>query len=400
MTQLRSAFAADAPIEPRGSDEWSSTSGILGPVDARSTGVGAASSLSTECLVETRPDAAVDVVLRFLHSQDRRIERRTGDSFVAVDDLTVAGTHWLPWREAVEVELDLGPVPLSAFGTGTVVPVTVSGGVTTEPLGNRGRIVRSRKPLTGEIVLSGEELGTYTKLGVEVSNTGPPEPDRESAIRASFIETTLLLHAEHTRFSSLLEPPRTAVESARKCHQHRCFPVLTGERGSTDSILVSPTVLYDYPEEVHHEADGRESVAPDDADGWWEADPASLVEPDPDVVVIDGVTVAKNSVVRVRRRRSGTPDLFFGGRSARVESVHEDARGDTWIGVVMLDDPAADIHGWSGRRLHLAPNEVEPARERRSGARGVTRELRVTQVRFDPLSLDGTGAPDRRSSSG
>ncbi|MBY6412959.1 hypothetical protein HQ346_21735 [Rhodococcus sp. BP-252] len=400
MTQLRSAFAADAPIEPRGSDEWTSTSGILGPVDARSTGVGAASSLSTECLVETRPDASVDVVLRFLHSQDRRIERRTGDSFVAVDDLTVAGTHWLPWREAVEVELDLGPVPLSAFGTGTVVPVTVSGGVTTEPLGARGRIVRSRKPLTGEIVLSGEVLGTYTKLGVEVSNTGPPEPDRESAIRASFIETTLLLHAEHTRFSSLLEPPQPAVESARKCHQHRCFPVLTGERGSTDSILVSPTVLYDYPEEVHPEADGRDSVAPDDADGWWEADPASLVEPDPDVVVIDGVTVAKNSVVRVRRRRSGTPDLFFGGRTARVESIHEDARGDTWIGVVMLDDPAADIHGWSGRRLHLAPNEVEPARERRSGARGVTRELRVAQVRFDPLSPGGTGAPDRRSSSG
>ncbi|MBY6569721.1 hypothetical protein HQ343_24410, partial [Rhodococcus sp. BP-154] len=399
-TQLRSAFAADAPIEPRGSDEWTSTSGILGPVDARSTGVGAASSLSTECLVETRPDASVDVVLRFLHSQDRRIERRTGDSFVAVDDLTVAGTHWLPWREAVEVELDLGPVPLSAFGTGTVVPVTVSGGVTTEPLGARGRIVRSRKPLTGEIVLSGEVLGTYTKLGVEVSNTGPPEPDRESAIRASFIETTLLLHAEHTRFSSLLEPPQPAVESARKCHQHRCFPVLTGERGSTDSILVSPTVLYDYPEEVHPEADGRDSVAPDDADGWWEADPASLVEPDPDVVVIDGVTVAKNSVVRVRRRRSGTPDLFFGGRTARVESIHEDARGDTWIGVVMLDDPAADIHGWSGRRLHLAPNEVEPARERRSGARGVTRELRVAQVRFDPLSPGGTGAPDRRSSSG
>lgn len=389
MTQLRSAFAADAPIESRGSDEWSSTSGILGPVDARSTGVGAASSLSTECLVETRPDASVDVVLRFLHSQDRRIERRTGDSFVAVDDLTVAGTHWLPWREAVEVELDLGPVPLSAFGTGTVVPVTVSGGVTTEPLGTRGRIVRSRKPLTGEIVLSGEELGTYTKLGVEVSNTGPPEPDRESAIRASFIETTLLLHAEHTRFSSLLEPPQPAVESARKCHQHRCFPVLTGERGSTDSILVSPTVLYDYPEADYPEADGRESVAPDDADGWWEADPASLVEPDPDVVVIDGVTVAKNSVVRVRRRRSGTPDLFFGGRTARVETIHEDARGDTWIGVVMLDDPAADIHGWSGRRLHLAPNEVEPARE-----------LRVAQVRFDPLSPGGTGAPDRRSSSG
>jgi hypothetical protein len=365
MTQLRSASAADAVSEPRWSSERLSSSGTLGPVDARSTAVGAASSLSAECLVETRPDASVDVVLRFLHSQDRRIERRTGDSFVSVDDLTVAGTHWLPWREAVEVELDLGPVPLSTFGIGTVVPVSVSGAVTTEPLGTRGRIVRSRKPLTGEIVLSGENLGTYTKLGVEVSNTGPPEPDPESAIRASFIETTLLLHAEHTQFSSLLEPPQPAVESARECHQNRCFPVLTGERGSTDSILVSPPVLFDYPE-----TDGREPVAPDGSGVWWEADPASLVEPDPDVVVIGGVTVAKNSLVRLRRRRSGTPD-FFAGRSARVESIHEDARGDTWIGVVMLDDPAADIHGWSGRRLYLAPNDVEP-NGTRSAARPAT----------------------------
>ncbi|SNT04427.1 hypothetical protein [Rhodococcoides kyotonense] len=393
--------------------------GVLGPERASETGVGEESTLSTECLVETRPDATVDVTLRFLQLQDRRVERRVGTEFVPVDDLTVDGMHWLTWEEAVEVELNMGRIPLSELSNGSTLPVSVEGDVRTEDLGDAGRIVRSRHSLCGEINLSGDRTGNYTKLHVEVSNTGVPEPDRDSAMRSSFIGTHLVLHAECTAFSSLLEPEEQAAQPASDCHQHRCFPVLAGKPGSTDNVLVSPIILYDYPEiaeqsegalfdsteideiltlrvltmtdtekaearatdpraaEIIDRCDaasaesmqslhGDTRLVPEIPDGmdWWEAEADSLVEPETDAVLVQGVLVAKDSLVRVHpSRRADAQDLFFEGRTARVASVHEDVDGDTHVGVVMLDDPAADLHGWYGRYLYFAPDELEPVPE-------------------------------------
>ena len=42
--------------------------------------------------------------------------------------------------------------------------------------------------------------------------------------------------------------PRTPEASAAECPQHRCWPVLAGPPGATDIVLVSPIILYDYPE--------------------------------------------------------------------------------------------------------------------------------------------------------
>ena len=49
-------------------------------------------------------------------------------------------------------------------------------------------------------------------------------------------------------FVSLLEPSAEASAAAARCHQERCFPVLAGRPGSTDVVLGSPIILYDYPE--------------------------------------------------------------------------------------------------------------------------------------------------------
>jgi hypothetical protein len=40
--------------------------------------------------------------------------------------------------------------------------------------------------------------------------------------------------------------------------------------------------------------------------------------------------------------------------------VHEDVDGNQHVGVVVDDDPAADLHEWYGRYLYFAPDEVEP----------------------------------------
>ncbi|WP_072804706.1 hypothetical protein [Rhodococcoides yunnanense] len=398
--------------------------GVLGPEDARTSSVGEESTLSTQCLVDTRPDAAIELTLRCLQLQDRRVERRDGENFVPTPDLTAEGTHWLSWEEAVEIEIELGRIPLSDFDDGKVLPVSVAGDTRTELLGDAGRIVRSRHPLTGEISLSGDRLGNYTRIGFEVCNTGASEPDRDSAMRASFIGTHLVLHAHATEFSSLLEPPPPAAEPASTCEQHRCFPVLAGTPGSTDSVLVSPIILYDYPEiaeesdgalfdsteideiltlrimaltdeekaqaratdpraaeiidrcdalsaedmaDLHgvaHPVPGHSPLVPEVPEGveWWSPDADTLVEPAHDAVLVHGVLVAKDSLVRVHpNRRADAQDLFFEGRTARVASVHEDVDGNTHVGVVILDDPAADLHGWYGRYLYFAPDELEPA---------------------------------------
>ena len=58
--------------------------------------------------------------------------------------------------------------------------------------------------------------------------------------------------------------------------------------------------------------------------------------------------------------RADAQDLFFSGKTARVTSVHEDVDGNQHVGVVVDDDPAADLHEWYGRYLYFAPDEVEP----------------------------------------
>ena len=59
-------------------------------------------------------------------------------------------------------------------------------------------------------------------------------------------------------------------------------------------------------------------------------------------------------------RRADAQDLFFADRDARVTAVLSDVDGDVHVAVVLLDDPAADLHDWYGRYLYFAPDELEP----------------------------------------
>ncbi len=94
---------------------------------------------------------------------------------------------------------------------------------------------------------------------------------------------------------------------------------------------------------------------------WWDPLADNAVRPEIDAVLVNGVPVRRGSRVRLRpSRRADAQDIFFAGKSARVTSVHEDVDGDQHVGVVLDDDPAADLHEWYGRYLYFAPGEVEP----------------------------------------
>jgi hypothetical protein len=86
-----------------------------------------------------------------------------------------------------------------------------------------------------------------------------------------------------------------------------------------------------------------------------------------DAILVNGTRVTRGSRVRLRpSRRADAQDLFYADKIARVTSVHEDVDGDQHVGVVLEDDPAADLHDWYGRYLYFAPDEVEPLTERSS----------------------------------
>ncbi len=59
-------------------------------------------------------------------------------------------------------------------------------------------------------------------------------------------------------------------------------------------------------------------------------------------------------------RRADAQDLFFADQVARVTAVLSDVDGGVHVAVVLVDDPAADLHDWYGRYLYFAPDELEP----------------------------------------
>jgi hypothetical protein len=296
-----------------------------------------------------------------------------------------------------------------------------------------GRIVRRRSRLVAAVTIGAEPDDCLARLTVAVQNVHPEEArTKDDAIRLSLISAHLLVRAVGgARFVSLLDPPDRALAAAARCRQQRCFPVLAGPVGTLDTVLGSPIILYDYPEIAAESAgdlfdsteideiltlrvmtmtddekaearatdpraaaiiDRCDSMSPDTLQNlhgvlrgphgplstagdtgdvpWW--DPASdeSVRPEVDSVVIDGVPVAKGSLVRIHpSRRADAQDLFFAGQVASVRAVLSDVDGDTHVALVLVDDPAADLHEWYGRYLYFAPDELEPLDQAREESR-------------------------------
>jgi hypothetical protein len=112
--------------------------------------------------------------------------------------------------------------------------------------------------------------------------------------------------------------------------------------------------------EIASDSGGLVPEIPEGVD-WWDPLADNAVRPEIDAVVVNGIRVARGSRVRLRpRRNADAQDIFVAGKTARVTSVHEDVEGNKHLGVVVEDDPAADLHDWYGRYLYFSPDEVEP----------------------------------------
>jgi hypothetical protein len=407
--------------------------GVLGPPGAAEQRVGEESSMSVQCLLDlgratqnASPAPTVTIHLRFLQLQRRVVEAPDTcepSGFIPVDQLVVEDDLVLSWDEAVEQEQSWPAFSFAELADGIVRQVEVAGGDEIEPLATAdgsvvGRIVRRRSPLSAELKAKSTEVDGYLHLTISVENTAAVRPaNPDDAIRTSLIGAHLLIESSNAHFVSLLEPPAGAADAAAGCRQHRCWPVLAGPPGSTDIVLGSPIILYDYPEVAPESAgalfdsteideiltlrvmtmtdeekaearatdprareivDRCEQMTPEalqqlhgilrqprteagEPTPWW--DPASdgSVRPELDSVLIDGVPVSKGSRVRIHpSRRADAQDLFFADQDARVTAVVSDVDGQVHVAVVLVDDPAADLHDWYGRYLYFAPEELKP----------------------------------------
>jgi len=148
----------------------------------------------------------------------------------------------------------------------------------------------------------------------------------------------------------------------------RCDAMSVAELQRLHGVLRDPwpdSAIPTWTEPAQRSEDGTDE--PDAAqfgtDGkpWWDPGVDGSVSPGTDALLIDGVRVAKGSRVRVRPcRRADAQDLFFADQEAIVAAVLADVDGNSHVAVVLVDDPAAELHEWYGRYLYFAPEELQP----------------------------------------
>jgi hypothetical protein len=212
--------------------------------------------MQTQCLVLGDEEATIEVKVRFLHVVERQVARKKGEALEFVDELRVGGELYLSWDEAVEREVAVGRLKLSALlGSPRRVEIDILEGSREEPLAEPtgevvGAVVRRWRTLRGAVEVEAELLreGIF-RVTVRITNTTPwGGEDRESTLKQTFVSTHTALEIEGGEFVSLMDPPEELREAAQGCENIKMWPVLVGEEGERSMMLSAPIILYDYPQ--------------------------------------------------------------------------------------------------------------------------------------------------------
>jgi hypothetical protein len=212
-------------------------------------------AMQTQCLLEARPEARIDVSVRFLHVLERQVTRMMpGGRLEPVDELTVAGERHLSWSEAAEREITVAALSLDELTGCHVVAIEVPSASETEPLTDqagerRGAIVRSWKRLVGAVTTGAAEVRSgLWRVTVRIVNTTPLDrPVRDEALERTFCSTHTVLRATAGAFVSLTDPPNELRQYAHTCVNDNTWPVLVGDGDDRSTLLSSPIILEDYP---------------------------------------------------------------------------------------------------------------------------------------------------------
>ena len=402
--------------------------GVLGPPGAEASGIGENSSLSAEVVIQRRGAPVVSGVVRFLQLQHRGVERDCGGGcYEPVDELDTGTGRWLSWDEAVECEIAIDAFAVASLPrtvdvsvpAGTDTEVVDGGRLVRTRRALHGQLTLSAEPDGGVLRLAVEVrntgspamdkdeaiatslIGTHLLLeigeGAFVSLLEPPE-DAAAAVQRcrqhrcfpvlagptgdhSLVLVSPIILYDHpeiaeqsrgdlydaTEIDEILTLRIMTMTDEEKAQARATDPLAARIIDRCDSMSAEAMLdLHGVLRNPHAAGPGPELIPEVPTElNWWDPDADGAVRPDVDAVLVNGTKVARGSRVRLHpTRRADAQDLFYADKVALVTSVHEDVDGGQHIGVVLEDDPAADMHDWYGRYLYFAPDEVEPLVER------------------------------------
>ena len=182
-------------------------------------------SLQAEVLVKAAEHPAIEIQVRFLH-------------------LLAETKNGRPYQLAVEREVVLRNPAAEACRERFRFPASehIAGDVT-----------RRQRQIDGfvEAVCTPVQTG-LSKLALRVVNTtefhGWMDTSRGEASLQALVATHAILHASGAEFVSMTNPPEPLRDAAYLCVNQGVWPVLAGDPGSAEWMLVSPIILYDHPQ--------------------------------------------------------------------------------------------------------------------------------------------------------
>jgi hypothetical protein len=207
-------------------------------------------------------------------------------------------------------------------------------------------------------VLTGAPGDTDLLLGSPIILYDYPEIAAESA--GSLFDATEIDEILTLRVMTMTDPEKAearATDPRARDIIDRCDAMSPDELQQLHGAFRDPRLPMEAPFAASADlAAGTSAEVP-----WWDPASDTSVDPANDSVVVDSVVVSRGSLVTVRpKRRADAQDLFFADRVARVTAVLSDVDGGTHVALVLVDDPAADMHEWYGRYFYFAPEEIEP----------------------------------------
>lgn len=349
-----------------------------------------------ECLAICKEASGIEVSVRFLQLLSRSGRERV-------------------WQEAVERRTRVDCLSISDLAEmPRVEKFSFSG---TEE--SNVDVIRRSCDIQTQIEISAVQVEEHTfRLTLRVSNLADCQSQsRDDALMHSLASAHAVLQIKDGKFVSQIDPPEELRETASACQNVGVWPVLVGERESSNTMLGSPIILYDYPsvapesqgdlfdateideililriltltdqeKEELRRSDERarrilerlESSPPEHllelhgtirglqqsrGDAWSAWDTVQLTPAG--VARVSGTQLKRGDRVRLRpRKRADVFDTLLAGKAAIIEAVEEDFDGNIHFAVVLEDDPGRDLGEMrqAGHRFFFSVDEIEPIR--------------------------------------
>ena len=187
--------------------------GSLLPAAYVAANPGEGSFMSAQVLASTEDNAALEIEARFLQLHDDDAEGMT--------------------EHSVEAQAAVGELLRNA----QTVPF---------------HFESKQSPIEGALEIRAELVSEkLARISLSLCNTSQTPrqfSNRDEALRQALIAAHAVILISNGEFISLLNPPESLRDAVAGCRHTGVFPVLAGDPADGTAMLLSPIILYDYPQ--------------------------------------------------------------------------------------------------------------------------------------------------------